>query len=190
MTDTCQRDTSANNSRYFQDAGTHKWPCNYGCLTLKSFLFRAKPVELTLPSSVDGFLQFCSGRELRDFLCSNLQRRTGLRISSRPRLSRADRESAESNQRHLAASLQRCHVTPSIAEFNALPAWTFEILASFAILSINSPLFMFVPFLLVFLLEFFDDCTAGLYISARGHVNFCFAALKLTSGAGLQKWRT
>src|SRR2546422_1088644 len=33
--------------------------------------------------------------------------------------------------------------TPSIAELRELLAWTFEIFASFAILSINSPLFMF-----------------------------------------------
>ena len=34
--------------------------------------------------------------------------------------------------------------TPSIAEFRALLAWTFEIFESFAILSINSPLFICV----------------------------------------------
>src|SRR5437867_8009030 len=35
--------------------------------------------------------------------------------------------------------------TPSIAELRELLAWTFEIFASFAILSINSPLFMCAP---------------------------------------------
>src|SRR5213593_4440410 len=35
--------------------------------------------------------------------------------------------------------------TPSSAEFRALLAWTLEIFASFAILSINSPLFMAPP---------------------------------------------
>jgi hypothetical protein len=40
--------------------------------------------------------------------------------------------------------------TPSSVEFSALPAWTFESLASFAILSINSPLFMLLfPFCVI-----------------------------------------
>jgi hypothetical protein len=34
----------------------------------------------------------------------------------------------------------------------------------------------------------FYDCTAGLYISARKHVNTVLPR-KLTTGAGLQKWR-
>src|SRR5262249_10333459 len=39
--------------------------------------------------------------------------------------------------------------TPSSAELRALLAWTLEILASLAILSINSPLFMCAPSILI-----------------------------------------
>jgi hypothetical protein len=80
--------------------------------------------------------------------------------------------------------------TPSIAEFNALPAWTFEIFASFAILSINSPLFIVVPFFVsVVLLDFFHELHRGLYISNREQ-STVFCQRKLRTGAGLQKcWR-
>jgi hypothetical protein len=78
--------------------------------------------------------------------------------------------------------------TPSIVEFNALPAWTFEIFASFAIFSINSPLFIVVRLLLRLFVDDFYECTAGLYISLS-KLSTVFCPLKLRTGAGLQKWR-
>jgi hypothetical protein len=76
--------------------------------------------------------------------------------------------------------------TPSIVEFNALPAWTFDIFASLAIFSIISPLFIVVRLLFGFF-DYFFECTAGLYISLS-KLSTVFCRLKLTTGVGLQKW--
>jgi hypothetical protein len=78
--------------------------------------------------------------------------------------------------------------TPSIVEFNALPAWTFEIFASFAIFSINSPLFIVVCLLLRVLLTIFYECTAGLYMSARKTVN-CVLSPEMQDWRGIAKMK-
>src|SRR5262245_43902034 len=56
--------------------------------------------------------------------------------------------------------------TPSSAELRALLAWTLEIFASFAILSINSPLFMCAPSILILDISHVNSLSdAAVYIS-------------------------